>query len=208
MAKPRPTLPPPLTPEAFGTVAIAAFTPTRWPPQSTRAPPLLPGLIAASVWIAPIRWCVTPSPGTGTYRSRALTIPEVTVLARPSGAPSATTGWPTCRPAEDPTPITGKFFAASDALTTARSVLGSRPTMVAPEVWPSLYRTDTVPPEAAGEMTWSLVRSDPPPRKIGPEPVPAWAPRLAEIVTTEGSTWFATGIAAHIAVPESARPEA
>ena len=33
-------------------VAMAALMPTTWPLRSTSGPPLLPGLIAASVWIA------------------------------------------------------------------------------------------------------------------------------------------------------------
>src|SRR4051812_34165986 len=60
MAKPMPTLPPPPSPDAVGTVAIAVFTPIRAPAQSTSAPPELPGLIEASVYTAPGRIAVTP----------------------------------------------------------------------------------------------------------------------------------------------------
>jgi hypothetical protein len=49
MANPRPMLPPLGAPEALGTVAPAVGTPTSWPSQLTSAPPLLPGLIDASV---------------------------------------------------------------------------------------------------------------------------------------------------------------
>ena len=52
MAKPSPMLPPPDSPEGLGTVAQAVGTPTSLPAQSTRAPPLLPGLMEASVCTA------------------------------------------------------------------------------------------------------------------------------------------------------------
>ena len=55
IAKPRPTLPPPVCPAEFGTVMIAVLIPTSEPEHVTRAPPLLPGLIDASVWRASIR---------------------------------------------------------------------------------------------------------------------------------------------------------
>ena len=60
--------------------------PTSRPSRSTRAPPLLPGLMAASVWISP------SSPPT--MRSTALTTPVVTVQPKPKGLPMATTCLP------------------------------------------------------------------------------------------------------------------
>jgi len=51
IAKFSPTLP--LSP---GGDAPAELMPTRSPEQSTKAPPLLPGLMEASVWMAPTRW--------------------------------------------------------------------------------------------------------------------------------------------------------
>ncbi len=45
MANPTPTLPPLLVP------AIQVLTPTTWPRMSTSAPPELPWLMAASVWM-------------------------------------------------------------------------------------------------------------------------------------------------------------
>ena len=51
IAKPTPMLP--LSPPTvWPAVAIEALMPTTLPLRSTSAPPLLPGLIAASVWIA------------------------------------------------------------------------------------------------------------------------------------------------------------
>jgi hypothetical protein len=118
----------------------------------------LPGLIDASVWIAPTRCAFCPfSDGTRTYRSSALTIPVVTVLVSPRGEPSATTGSPTWRFSDFPSVIAGRSVA-SFALITARSVSGSLPTIVASEVSPSVRRIETVPPFAATLMTWLLVR--------------------------------------------------
>ena len=51
IAKPRP-MEPDSPPTLVPPVRIAALMPTRWPVMSTSGPPLLPGLIAASVWIA------------------------------------------------------------------------------------------------------------------------------------------------------------
>jgi hypothetical protein len=73
-------------------VAMAELMPTTSPRALTRAPPELPGLIAASVWMAlksGLR--APPSPGTSTVRFRALTMPVVTVPDRPSGEPIAMT---------------------------------------------------------------------------------------------------------------------
>ena len=94
MAKPRP-IEPSLPVEA---VRIEELMPTTLPSRSTSGPPLLPGLIAASVWIAGyvvvLPW---PSSPTSTGRSSALTMPLVTVDSRPNGEPIATTAWPTSR---------------------------------------------------------------------------------------------------------------
>ena len=52
IAKPIPMFPLDDSPDDVGTVAPADGTPTSWPVQLTIAPPLLPGLMAASVWTA------------------------------------------------------------------------------------------------------------------------------------------------------------
>src|SRR5437773_9251438 len=70
--------------------ATAVLMPTTRPDRSTRGPPLLPGLRAASDWIR--LYNVSPDGGT-IARSRALTTPTDTV-APPfiaSGLPMATT---------------------------------------------------------------------------------------------------------------------
>ncbi len=97
MAKPRPIEPPWSVVDVL-VVLIAASMPTTWPARSTSGPPLLPGLIAASVWIAGyvvlLPW---PSEPTSTGRSSALTMPLVTVDSSPNGEPIATTPWPTAQ---------------------------------------------------------------------------------------------------------------
>ena len=73
------------------------------PLASTSAPPELPGLIGASVCTALMTALVSlPSPARRTGRSSALTMPLVTVPARPSGEPMATTGSPTTTSSELP----------------------------------------------------------------------------------------------------------
>src|SRR5262245_27940608 len=136
------------------------------------------------------------SPGTCTVRSRALTIPDVTVPERPRGAPIATTGWPTLRDNDDPSEIT---FGSRDisTLSTARSVCGSRPVIVAGALWPSANSTTTDPPLAAIEMTWLFVKMWPSDRMTSPDPVPLPREPLAAIVTTEGTTLSATEITGH-----------
>jgi hypothetical protein len=158
IAKPSPMLPPDDSPVELGTVAPAVGMPMSSPEQFTRAPPLLPGLIAASVCTADTRSAeLSFSAGTSTVRSSALTMPEVTVPDRPSGAPRTTTGWPTRTESDEPIAMA---FRLNGGLTlrTARSVRMSRPTIVAGTVVPDANVTSTLPPLAAGEMTWLLVR--------------------------------------------------
>src|SRR2546421_4916041 len=75
-----------------GSIAVSVGTPITRPLRSRSAPPLLPGLMAALVWMAP-RICPPPLPSL-TVRSRALTRPPVAVPTMPSGLPRATTLWP------------------------------------------------------------------------------------------------------------------
>src|SRR5215469_4193160 len=130
-------------------------------------------------------------------RPRALTIPLVTVEDRPSGAPSATTGWPTSSVFESPIVTAGR--PVSSTLITAMSVSASRPTSVAAAALPSLNSTLSVPPLAAGAITWLLVRMYPSDLMTSPDPVPAPPAPLALMVTTEGSTSLATCVTWHTA---------
>src|SRR6478735_487388 len=207
MAKPIPTLPPPASPLALGTVAIAVLTPTSAPVQSTRAPPELPGLIEASVCRPPgIRAVSPPSAGTTMSRPSALMMPAVTEPSNPSGAPSATTGCPTSNPSESPSVITGSGSVVS-TFRTARSNCGERPVIVACLLVPSLNRMSMRPPPAPDAMTWSLVRMYPESLSTSPLPLPLpWAPRTP-MVTTEGSTVEATARASQAAPDPEPDPD-
>ena len=77
---------------------------------------------------------------------------EVTVFDRPSGDPMAITCWPTASVASDPS-VAGCRFVTPAALITARSVVGSRPMMVAFTVRPSLIVTAITPDVAADSTT-------------------------------------------------------
>ena len=95
--------------------------PTNSPFAFTSAPPLLPWLIAASVWMNDsIPLLYTPN-----ERAFALTIPAVTVEFRLNGLPTANTHSPTFKASESPTGIVGK--SSPSIFTSARSVLGSVP---------------------------------------------------------------------------------
>jgi hypothetical protein len=125
IAKPTPMLP--ASPPEPPAVAMATLMPMSLPSESTSAPPELPGLMAASVWMTAILidsppdccccpwpkskkkgppwplspWSPLPPPsplsGPGAAeeaismeRFSALTMPVVTLLESPSGAPTAT----------------------------------------------------------------------------------------------------------------------
>src|SRR5258708_36841131 len=83
---------------------MAVFMPTTLPARSTRGPPELPGLIAASVWMKCWNWlCETPV-GLGSSVERFLPemMPAVTVFERLKGRPRARTQPPTCAQSEVP----------------------------------------------------------------------------------------------------------
>ena len=91
IAKPRP-IEPPSFPDVAPMLRIAVLMPITAPVESTSGPPELPGLIAASVWMASITASAPESPASSrTGRSSALTMPCVTVPTRPSGEPMAIT---------------------------------------------------------------------------------------------------------------------
>ena len=78
--KPMPMLPldppaPPCDPDS-----IWLLTPMTWPSVLSSGPPLLPLLMAASVWMTPVIGWLS---GETMVRLRALTMPAVTVLRRP-----------------------------------------------------------------------------------------------------------------------------
>src|SRR3954447_342453 len=213
IAKPRPIEPPWVPPIVELSERIEELIPITWPDMFTSGPPELPGLIAASVWIAGyvVVWsacgacgaccwrpngssCEPWSPSeeaTDTARSSALTMPLVTVAPSPNGDPMATTPSPTFR-SEDLPISAGVRPVTPWAFTTARSVTGSVPTILALAVVPSLKLTEMEPPSPATAATWLLVRIVPSAVRTTPEPEPAsfWPVTLSW--TTEGSTLEAT----------------
>ena len=103
--------------------ATAVLMPMTLPPASRSGPPLLPGLIAASVWIR--LFSRTPE-STTTLRPVADTIPLVTLFVYVArGLPIAIASWPTLRSLELPIGAAGRPVAST--LTMARSVRVSIP---------------------------------------------------------------------------------
>ena len=85
--------------------SFIVFTPSTRPRRSSSGPPLLPGLMAASVWTML----------TLSNERTPLTMPRVTVLASPRGEPIATTS----------DPIVTSFRPASGSPAWSRSAMCS-----------------------------------------------------------------------------------
>ena len=98
-----------------------SLMPTSSPRAFTRAPPELPWLMAASVWIH------DSTPLAPMERALAETIPAVTVLFSPSGLPTASTHSPTFRSSLLAMAMVGRFLPST--LIRARSVVLSVPTI-------------------------------------------------------------------------------
>src|ERR1022692_2699559 len=107
------------------TPASAVLMPTTRPAESASAPPELPGLRAASVWMTSSITRTWAPDRVGSERPRALTTPAVTLPARPRGLPMATTSWPTRSADASPRRAGGR--SPCSATSTARSESGSRP---------------------------------------------------------------------------------
>ena len=106
---------------------IAVLMPTTSPSRFTSGPPLLPGLMAASVWMK-----FSYSASLTSVRPRAETIPAVTEYFNPNGFPTANTQLPTRSLSESPSVAVGR--SSPSILMTARSVSGSVPTICASKV--------------------------------------------------------------------------
>ena len=129
----------------------------------TRAPPLLPGLTAASVWIND---SILNSPDiSGSERPFALTIPAVMVLLKSYGLPIARTHSPSRRLSELPIGITGRF--SDSTLSSAISVTGSVPTILALKL---LLLSSVTTVSEAPSTTWLFVTIYPSGEIITPEP--------------------------------------
>src|SRR5256886_14831930 len=132
MAKPMPTA----VWSFSGSTAESVGMPTTFPLTSTSAPPLLPGLIGALVWIRSLSATALHS---STVRPSALTIPFVTLLSRPSGLPTARTRSPR-RSFDESANVAGGRLAPSTR-TTARSLVEEAPTTAAEKAFPDEART-------------------------------------------------------------------
>jgi hypothetical protein len=125
---------------------MALLMPTSSPLRLISAPPELPGLMEASVWMKFSYLLPMPE------RPSALTMPEVTVWRRPKGLPMATTKSPTCSWSES---AIGRACRLSALIcSTATSVSGSLPTILATISRSSASLTVTL---VASATTWLLV---------------------------------------------------
>ena len=104
--------------------------PTTRARESASAPPELPGLSAASVWMTSSTTRPARPLRVGSARPSALTTPAVTEPARPSGLPTATTSCPTTSWSASPSRTGGGRSPGRSARSTARSESGSVPTTV------------------------------------------------------------------------------
>src|SRR5437660_967018 len=100
------------------TPATAVLMPTTRPELSASAPPELPGLSAASVWITSSITRTDVPARVGSDRPSALTTPAVTLPAKPTGLPTATTSGPNLLNAGE---------RAAQALDPLRLMLGHQP---------------------------------------------------------------------------------
>src|SRR5438874_1486402 len=174
--------------------ATAVLTPTTRPRASTSAPPELPGLSAASVWMTFSTMRVAEPARVGSDRPSALTTPAVTDPAKPIGLPSATTSWPTR--STSASPRTAGCRSRPVARITARSDNASAPTTSVSISRPSV---NAASPPSAPAITCADVSMKPSAVITTAEPAPA--PRLpsrdrfvTRRLATAGSTCSATDV--------------
>mmetsp|Transcript_60779 Transcript_60779/g.181064 ORF Transcript_60779/g.181064 Transcript_60779/m.181064 type:complete len:351 (+) Transcript_60779:258-1310(+) len=186
---------------------MAVLTPMTCPSEFSRGPPLLPGLIEASVWTTPL---MGRPPWPSILRERPLMMPRLRLCSRPKGLPKAKTFCPTSSPVEVPRgrgcmmpagTAWGESFGEPPTRRTATSLAASEPTTTASNVvrrsrpvFGSRIRKVTKgfsePP-----MTWAFVttcfssHTKPLPAMLGvrSSPEAAWGGSL-EIDTTPGVT--------------------
>ncbi len=179
------------------TPATAVLTPTTRPRESARAPPELPGLSAASVWITLSMMRPARRERAGSERPRPETTPAVTDPPSPFGFPIATTSWPTR--SDSASPSVAGASAAPSTRSTARSESGSRPTTSKRSSRPSAKLAR--PPRAERPTTWAEVSRKPSGVSATALPAPegTWPPRTRRItrrLTTDGPTASATATTA------------
>ena len=117
---------------------ICWLIPITRPSEPTSGPPELPGLIAASVWIAPE---IAKSVSDATERSTAETIPTDSDCACPNGDPIAATGSPTATFSLSPSGSGRSVRPFGSTRSSAMSAFGSCPSTFAPTRLPSANST-------------------------------------------------------------------
>ena len=172
-------------PMFWASARMAVLMPTTCPDALTSGPPLLPGLMAASVWI---RLSSESPDGAVIDRLRADTMPVVTLGASPrlSALPMATTSSPTCRSDDEPSSAAVTGSVSSSAFTSATSASGTEPSRRASDVRPSAKSTSMV---WAPSTTWALVRTSPSSDSTTPEPAASPPRTPVWMDTTEGRTF-------------------
>ena len=129
------------------------------PLEFKRAPPLLPGLIAASVWMT-----VLVASSTLISLFNALTCPTVTLWPSPSALPMAITPCPIFKESESPSvaalilPFVSAETLSSGTAITARSASESVPLMAASAVLSSANVTVS-PSESLTTWLFVTIRS-------------------------------------------------
>src|SRR3954447_2175220 len=173
------------------TPATAVLIPTTWPRESARAPPELPGLRAASVWITSSTIRVAVRVRTGSARPSPLTMPAVTLPAIPRGLPTATTRLPIRR--SSTSRKTGGSTIGWSARTTARSASGSRPMTSKRALLPS---ANVASPLSALPTTWALVSRCPSELSTtaDPDASPQERRGLIRMAATRGNSASATAV--------------
>src|SRR5690625_2004438 len=131
--------------------------PMTFPFISTNAPPLLPGLMAASVCKTSVTQsaCLSPVVSTSTERFKPLIIPFVTEPANslPNGLPIATTVSPTSNSSESENSATASICSSSIS-KTAKSVNESAPSSLASTT--SSFAS-SISISCASSITWLFV---------------------------------------------------
>mmetsp|Transcript_101482 Transcript_101482/g.293610 ORF Transcript_101482/g.293610 Transcript_101482/m.293610 type:complete len:292 (+) Transcript_101482:180-1055(+) len=132
-------------------LAIIVFTPMSRPRASSNGPPEFPGLMAASVWMRsriglPLTDCIS--------RPKPDTMPLVNVWSRPNGFPMASTFCPTWSLVELPRSKGTSLLEPRSNFSTAKSLSGSMPAILASHVVPSARTTLA---RSAFKMTWKFV---------------------------------------------------
>src|SRR5829696_1834070 len=140
--------------------------PTTWPRPLTRAPPELPGEMAASVWMRSTSERMPCSAEPGISRCRPEMMPAVMVFWNPSGLPIATASSPTA--GSCCWKVAG-WRSLRSTSTTARSVSGSVARTRPSARRPSKKATSTV---RTFPTTWALVTTTPSLDQTTPLPVP------------------------------------